>query len=143
MVVKTRRGVQEESQNGSVGVGISDKATGESGKWKRNRLDELLREDRLSISTLSEPEFSKKSIEQQRFIIILEQIAFKWNTESQRQLASRLGIASPNLQGWLRGDISQPHTIRKEDLEKIARARGIRLSSLVSMLMGRSVYFRL
>ncbi|UBF29940.1 hypothetical protein K9N68_37655 (plasmid) [Kovacikia minuta CCNUW1] len=99
-------------------------------------LNALLEEPRKGFPGLSKPEFEGRTPDQQRLIIVLEQVAYRLNASSQRSLASRLNISQPSLRGWMVGDIAEPNGIKRSDLEKIAAARGLTLLELRAFLDG-------
>jgi transcriptional regulator with XRE-family HTH domain len=103
---------------------------------KTKRLEDFLNEPREPLSKIPNDLFKTKTPDQQRLIIILEQVAYNLQVKSQRQLALRLNMSQPTIRGWLSGEIAEGNQIKREELQKIAKGRNISLMQLRAVFDG-------
>ncbi len=104
------------------------------------KLQVFLGEPRVALSGLTKSEYESRSVAQKHLITIMEQIAYRLKTKSQRETALRLGLNQASVQSWFKGEINNPNGIHPEYLEKVARARGISRPELRVLLDGDDPY---
>jgi hypothetical protein len=119
-------------------------------------VDQLLDQPRHPVSPFSldsgtrRTEYHRLNPNHQRFITVLEQIAYIENIgkpgvtyqgggKGVRPLARLIGIPQPSLRDYLTGNVSDPSGISSEYFDKIARARRVSPYALRCMIKGEEI----
>ena len=117
----------------------------------------LLDQPRNPISPLSfdngsrRPEYYRLPVEKQRFITVLEQIAYiegiggsgvvyQGGGKGVRKLNVRINIPQPSLRDYLSGNVADPLGISSKYFENIARGRRVSPHTLRCMIKGEEIF---
>jgi hypothetical protein len=117
----------------------------------------LLDQPRNPISPLSfdngsrKPEYYRLPVEKQRFITVLEQIAYiegigasgvvyQGGGKGVRKLNVRINIPQPSLRDYLSGNVADPLGISSKYFENIARGRRVSPHTLRCMIKGEEIF---
>lgn len=100
-------------------------------------LEEIEREPRKTVSRLTKAAFNRLDPEKQRLIIVLEQIAYKKNATSGRELGENiLGLTQAAMKNYLRGGYASVENFSPKTIRAIAKARGLSEATLRAYLKG-------